>query len=203
MIAFVRGILREKQHHRAIIDVGGVGFDISIPLSTFRRLPDVSKSTLVHTLLAVREDEARLFGFATVEERELFCVLTHVPGIGLKMALDVLSTFSPERFAAAVQAGDQVSLCRIPGVGKKRAERLIFDLKGNEALLALGALATAAVEEKEVAPRKDTVVEQAVDALVALGCKPTTAHRAVTEAIGIVGRESTVENLVKEALKHR
>jgi Holliday junction DNA helicase RuvA len=119
------------------------------------------------------------------------------------MALDVLSTFSPERFAGAVQAGDQVSLCRIPGIGKKRAERLIFDLKGNESLLALGAAASAPADQKGPSPPRDTIVEQAVDALVALGCKQSTAHRAVTEAISIVGRETTVENLIKEALKHR
>jgi Holliday junction DNA helicase RuvA len=203
MIASVRGILQEKRHDRAIIDVGGVGFNISIPLSTFRQLPDVGESALVHTVLAVREDDLRLFGFATLQERDLFAILTQVQGIGLKMGLDILSTFSPERFAAAVQAADHVSLCRIPGVGKKRAERLIFDLKGNEALLALGRVVTTPTEEKDLPPREGTVFEEAVEALMALGCKPNTAHRAVTEATGIVGRETTLEILIKEALKHR
>lgn len=203
MISFVQGILREKEHHHATIDVNGIGFDISIPLSTFRRLPNVGESTLVHTVLALREDDVRLFGFATVQERDLFAVLTQVPGIGLKMALDVLSTFSPERFAGAVQAGDHASLCRIPGVGKKRAERLVFDLKAKEALLALGRAATVPTEQERPTPREDTVFEQAVEALMALGCKPTTAHRATTEALAIVGRDTTVEILIKEALKHR
>ncbi|HPA44885.1 MAG TPA: Holliday junction branch migration protein RuvA [bacterium] len=203
MIAFLNGVLREKSQDRAVIDVGGVGFEIAIPYSTFGKLPSVGEKALVYTVLVFREDDVRLFGFATPQEKELFQTLTQVPGIGFRTPLDILSTFSPEAFAAVIQAGDQRGLCRVPGIGKKRAERLIFDLKDKESLLALGRTAVRREPTEGPAPMSGEAFEEAVQALMALGCKPSVAHRAVSEAVEIVGKDSPVEPLIKEALKHR
>ncbi|HOE11006.1 MAG TPA: Holliday junction branch migration protein RuvA [bacterium] len=203
MIAFLNGVLREKSPDRAVIDIGGVGFEVAIPYSTFGKLPTTGEKVFVYTTLVFREDDVRLFGFATSQEKELFQILTQVPGIGFKTPLDILSTFSPEAFVAVIQAGDQRGLCRVPGIGKKRAERLIFDLKDKESLSALGKAAV----RKEIAegppPISGGAFEEAVQALIALGCKPSVAHRAVSEAVEIVGKDSPVEPLIKEALKHR
>ena len=203
MIAFLNGILREKQPDRAIMDIGGVGFDVSIPLSTYTALPDMGETVLIHTILIMREDGVRLFGFATREERGLFEIVVQVPGVGLKMAIDILSTYPPEKFSRAIQSGDSASLCLIPGIGKKRAERLVFDLKNNDALIALGASKTATTMERPSGVIGEGIAEEATQALIALGCKPTIAHHAVTVALDAVGEDVSVETLIKEALKHR
>ncbi len=203
MIAFLKGILREKREDRAVIEVSGVGFEVTIPVSTYSQLPATGESVMLYTVFVLREDECRLFGFSAPEDRELFNILVRVPGIGLKMAVDILSTFTPERFATAVGGGDHVSLCRVPGIGKKRAERLIFDLKSNEALMVLRKSIVVQPEPETTAPPAASVTEEAVEALIALGCKPTVAHQAVSEAGRILGTDTGVEGLIKEALKHR
>jgi len=203
MIAFLKGTLQQKKEDRAVIEVGGVGFEVTIPLSTYSSLPGTGESVMLYTVFILREEECRLFGFAAPEDRELFNILVRVPGIGLKMAVDILSTFTPDRFAAAIGAGDHVSLCRVPGIGKKRAERLIFDLKSNESLAALRRSVAVPTEPRTPTPVAENVTEEAVEALISLGCKPTVAHQAVSEAVRILGAESTVEELIKEALKHR
>lgn len=194
MIAYVEGILAEKTPSRAVIDVGGVGYDLAISLTTYENLPAEGTRAKLLTLTAVREDSIRLYGFYNRAERELFRLLLAVPGVGPKLALAVLSALPVDRFRRAVRSGDTGLLVRVPGIGKKSAERLVVELRGR-----------FEKEDEEGAPfvggGGGGVAEEARLALEALGFKPDKAAMAVEKAAAKRGNESaTVEELVREAL---
>lgn len=205
MIHFLSGILAYKSDDSAVIAVGGVGFHITIPITTYRELPHINEQVLLHTHLHVREDEIRLFGFATEEEREMFEVLLGVSGVGAKMAVDVISYLPAEQFVRAVQTDDLTLLCQAPGIGKKRAERLVFDLKNSKHPFFLRPIASA--KPKDGMPDKalsGSSAKEAVSALIALGLKPLDAQRAVSKALESFPDPSPdVSLLIKESLKHR
>ena len=165
MIAFLSGLLKSKTEEHAVIDVGGVGFKVAVPLSTYRELPRIGEPVTLHTILWVREDDLRLYGFASEEEREMFQVLLGVKGVGAKMAIDIVSFMPVARLVEAIRKDQPALLCQIPGIGKKRAERLIFDLKNNSHPLFLRPVAVAA---GKMLPRNERVTE-AIEALMALG----------------------------------
>lgn len=194
MIAHVEGTLAEKSPARAVIDVGGVGFDLTISLSTFEDLPAEGERVRLVTHPYLREETVQLFGFSTATERELFRVLLRVPGVGPKLALAVLSASRPEDFRRAVVQGDTARLSRIPGIGKKSAERLVVELRGkfeaDEEGTGGGWL-----------PGRGGVAEEARLALESLGFKSDKATQAVEKVLARHGdAEPTVEELVREAL---
>ncbi|RJP31178.1 MAG: Holliday junction branch migration protein RuvA [Candidatus Omnitrophota bacterium] len=202
MITFLTGKLADKNEHSAVIDVGGVGFKVSIPLSTYRELPRHGESVTLHTHLAVREDEFQLYGFATEDEREVFLILLSVSGVGAKMAIDVVSHLPVERLVEAIRKNEHALLCQVPGIGKKRAERIVFDLKNTKHPLFLRhAFASKGGESKSI-PSNQHVTE-AVEALIALGCKPLEAQRAIAEAIHVLSEDAEVASLIKEGLRRR
>lgn len=203
MIAHLTGKLVLKRDDRAVLDVGGVGFEVWIPISTYRTLPREGDITTLLTFLYVREDELRLFGFATENERDLFLVLNTVQGVGGKMAMDVLSHLSVERFCHAIQNGDIALLCQVPGIGKKRAERLVFDLRQNEslALIAAGVGQHPLHDSTPLPP--GSLAAEAAQALIALGTKPAVAQRAVSEALTELGEETALQELIRKALQLR
>lgn len=129
MIGFVRGILAHKEPPFLVIDVNGVGYEIEAPMSTIFRLPEVGKKVQLATHLVVREDRQMLFGFYTEDERRLFRNLIKVSGVGAKLALTILSGISVADFACCVQTEDKAALVRLPGIGRKTAERLILDMR--------------------------------------------------------------------------
>lgn len=129
MIAMLRGILAEKQPEQILLDVGGVGYRVFVALSTYEKLPDPGKEVRILTLTNVREDAFHLYGFATQEEKSLFILLNTVNGISTKLALSALSAMSTATLASAINTEDLTTLCRIPGVGRKTAQRLIIELK--------------------------------------------------------------------------
>lgn len=169
MIGRIAGTILEKRPPLVLIDVGGVGYEIDVPMSTFYTLPEVGAGTLLHTHLIVREDAHLLFGFATPSEREAFRQLIRVSGVGAKTALALLSGMSVAELAQAVAGGELAPLIRVPGIGKKTAERLLLELRGKFAPAA-GAL-----------PASGTAPEHAdiVNALLALGYNDREAARAV------------------------
>lgn len=168
MIGFVRGRLAQKEPPWLVIDVGGVGYEIEAPMSTIFRLPDVGKEVQLCTHLVVREDQQTLFGFSTEEERRLFRNLIKVSGVGAKLALTILSGISVDGFKQCVLTEDKATLVRLPGIGRKTAERLILDMRDriDGAVAAPGGGAVAAPGEASSA-RAD-----AFNALVSLGYKP-------------------------------
>lgn len=171
MIGRLHGKLIEKAPPLILIDVGGVGWEVFVPMSTFCNLPEIGAEVTVLTHLIVREDAEVLYGFATAAERETFRALVRVSGVGPKIALAVLSGISTNALAGAVERGEAGLLTRVPGIGKKTAERLVLELKGK---LTGSAFAGAAAAAPATAAQADIV-----SALVALGYSEREANAAV------------------------
>ena len=194
MITFVRGILVEKQPSRAVLDVGGVGYEVLIPISSFDRLPRVGEECLIHTVDHVREDAHLLFGFMTLDEREMFGLLCGISGIGPKLALGALSGLTVRELKAAVVEGDVKRLSSISGIGKKSAERIIVELRHKISQAdALEAAAGGGESEKNH-------LRDAVLALVALGYKQEQARDMVAKATKARPEVEDVKELIRLAL---
>jgi len=191
MIGSLRGRILAKSPPQLTIDVGGVGYELEAPMSTFFHLPPVGEEVRLATHLVVREDAHALYGFATEEERRLFRSLLRVSGVGPKIALALLSGVSVEAFARCVREQDASVLVRVPGIGRKTAERLLMEMR--DRLAAAEGLPSAAGTSGAPTPRGE-----AFDALVALGYKPAEATRLL-EAGG-PGSYST-EELIRRALQ--
>ena len=197
MIGRLTGILLEKQPPQILLDVQGVGYEVEAPMSTFYRLPALGEKTTLHTHLVVREDAQLLYAFADKRDRQLFRELIRLNGVGPKLALALMSGLEVDELIGAVQAQDTAALTRVPGVGKKTAERLLVELKGKftawESLP--GGVAPLATGQAQPAASQTS---DAVSALIALGYKPQEASRAVN-AIKEEGLSS--EELIRRALK--
>ncbi|MFB3789206.1 MAG: Holliday junction branch migration protein RuvA [bacterium] len=202
MISFLTGLLAFKRENGVVIDVGGVGFKVTIPFSTYRELPREGEPVTLQTILLVREDDLSLFGFATEEEREMFKILHGLTGVGAKLALDVLSSLPVPRIVEAVQNHDTALFCQVPGIGKKRAERFIFDLKQVSHPLLLAPVQSG-VTRTAPAYTSNERVREAIEALQALGCKPQEAQNAIARAVAVLGDQAELSDLVKEGLRHR
>ncbi len=178
MIAQLRGTLVEKHPNQVIVDIGGVGYDVTIPVSTFSALPDAGAIVTLRIHTHVREDALSLFGFATKEEKTLFEKLTAVSGIGPKLAITVLSGLAAPDLTAAIRGGHVEKLVRIPGVGKKTAERMILELR--DKLDAMVGTAGAPVPAS--APAASDIELDVISALVNLGCQRPAAEAAMQKA---------------------
>lgn len=202
MITFLEGVLEEALPTQVVVNVGGVGYRVLIPLSSFDRLPAPGHRVKMLTHLQVREDAHVLYGFATAAERDLFRLLVnHVSGIGPKLALAVLSGMSVGHFKAAVVHSDLVAIAKISGVGKKTAERIVLELKDKVGVAAAWEAAGAA----HGGGPAETHFNDAVLALISLGYKQVDAHKAIRRAIADSGRPADqvpAEDLVRQALKH-
>jgi Holliday junction DNA helicase RuvA len=197
MITFLDGKLVSALPTQAIVDVGGVGYEVFIPLASYDKLPAVGQPVRILTHLHVREDAQILYGFMTAAERDLFRLLVNnVSGIGPKMALAVLSRMSVNNFKTAVVNSDIASLSKISGLGKKTAERIVLELKDK---LGVAAAWEAASTMHAPTPEQEQANE-AVLALIALGYKQIDAHKAVRE-LQEEGEAKAAEDLVKLALK--
>lgn len=197
MIGFLRGVLAVKKAPSLVLDVNGVGYEIDAPMSTFYKLPAIGETVTLHTHLAVREDAHTLYGFHTEAERALFRSLIKATGVGAKLALAILSGISVDDFHRCVQANNIAMLVKLPGIGKKTAERLIIEMRdrlpdiveGGSAATSVGGISTLT----EASP-----VPDAVSALVALGFKPQDANAMVR---GIPAEGKTSEDLIRLALQ--
>lgn len=192
MIGYLSGRLLAKDPPLLWVDVGGVGYEVEAPSSTFFNLPEPGATVTLHTHLTIRDDAHILFGFSTASEKSMFRELIKVSGIGPKSALAVLSGISVQDFWSAVQAGDKAPLSRLPGIGKKTVERLLIELKDRAS--AHGGVGS-------VAQRRSTpagVVQQAVSALVNLGYRPAEAERLVA---AVPAEDKSAEQLIRDALK--
>lgn len=199
LIAQLTGKLVHKQPNSVIIDVGGVGYDVTIPVSTFYELgePGIDVSLKIHT--HVREDALQLFGFWTSREKELFLKLTSVSGVGPKLAITMLSGMPAGELINAISNNDLVRLTSIPGVGRKTAERVVVELRDKLAVISLEAR-EADQAAREVAPGEAAVRDDTIAALMALGYPKAIAERAVSFAVREEG-ERTIEAVLKRALR--
>lgn len=192
MIGRLIGRILERGPTQVVIDTGGVGYEVDIPLSTYTKLAGETDTVMLYTHLAVREDAHQLFGFATPEERELFRALIKVNGVGPKLALTILSGMDAGGLASCIHARDVKSLVALPGVGKKTAERLILDLTDR-----LPALSVDASGASAPAPASDNLAD-AEAALIELGFKPAQAALALAR---VSEQDADVETLIRQALK--
>jgi holliday junction DNA helicase RuvA len=198
MITFLRGRLVHALPTQATVDVGGVGYEVLLPLSSFDKLPATGSEVLLLTHLAVREDAHVLYGFMSAPERDLFRLLIHtVSGIGPKIALNMLSGMSVAALRGAVASGDVKALAQISGVGRKTAERIVVELKDK-----IGeAGAWEASSAQRALSETDQRLNDATLALMALGFKQPEAHEAARAAQTLLGPKATVEDLVRAGLK--
>ncbi|MBI1194617.1 MAG: Holliday junction branch migration protein RuvA [Gammaproteobacteria bacterium] len=193
MIGRLRGTLIEKRPPRLLLDVHGVGYEVEATMTAFYGMPEVGAEYTLYTHLVVREDAHTLFGFAGLAERDLFRELIRVNGVGPRMALTILSGMSAGEFAAAIGEGDPSVLTRLPGVGKKTAERLIIEMRDRLNLDQTATTFGAAPKAMPGDPASD-----AVSALVALGYKPAEAGRLIK---GLEGQGLSSEEMIRQALR--
>lgn len=194
MIAYVRGILALKTPTRVIVEAGGVGYEALIPISTYERLPREGAEVKLLTSHCVREDDEILFGFATEEERDMFCKLTGVSGVGPKIAVAILSGASTGELAGAISRGDAKRLSAIKGVGKKTAEKICIELRDK-----VDPFAAAGAGGADGSP----VLRDAVAALRALGFNEETSAKMVADVVAKNQGADTVEQVIKLALAGR
>ncbi len=193
MIGRLQGVLVHKQPPHLIIDVQGVGYEIEAPMSTFYALPPTGSTVTLHTHLAVREDAHQLFGFATLDERQLFRDLIKVSGVGGKLALTILSGISVKDFVATIQLGDIDKLKQLPGIGKKTAERLVIETRDR-----LGK-SFGSLPDIQAMPQGDRdATTEAYSALLALGYKDGEASRLLNR---VKRPDLTSEELIRLALQ--
>ena len=202
MIAHLSGTLLSKQATSVIVDVSGVGYEVSIPLSTFYDLEDTGSKVQLRIYTHVKEDALQLYGFKTARERELFINFISVSGIGPKLGIALLSGMSADELIASIKSNNLARLTLIPGVGKKTAERLIVDLREK-----MAALSTAQLEEATGAPAEpgeissaDNVRSEALSGLMNLGYQRSAAEKAIDSALSD-GGDISVESILKRSLR--
>ncbi|MDQ5979377.1 MAG: holliday junction helicase RuvA [Verrucomicrobiota bacterium] len=199
MITSVSGTLVSATPLSAVIETGGIGYEISIPVTTAERLPQPGNTAKLHTLAVYREDSQTLYGFATIEERDFFRLLVEkVTGVGPKMALSVMSKLSLPTLKSAIASGDVGLLAKCPGIGRKTAERLVIELR--DKLSPSDTATLVAPTDAPKAPAADNRVNDAVLALTALGYKAADADKAVRQAWIALGPKATTEALIKKSL---
>ncbi|HEK1766580.1 TPA: Holliday junction branch migration protein RuvA [Pseudomonas putida] len=200
MIGRLRGTLAEKQPPHLIIDVNGLGYELEVPMTTLYRLPKVGEAVTLHTHLVVREDAHLLYGFFEKRERELFRELIRLNGVGPKLALALMSGLEVDELVRCVQAQDASALVRVPGVGKKTAERLLVELKDRfKAWETSPAMFTLMSDGPLPVASTSSAEADAVSALISLGYKPQEASKAVS---AIKDKSSmTSEELIRHSLK--
>lgn len=191
MIGRLVGRLIRKQPPALLIDVEGVGYELEAPMTAFYSLPDLEQEVIVHTHLVIRDDAHLLFGFTDIEQRDLFRLLLKVSGVGPRVGLAILSGLTTEDLVSCISIGNVDQLTRIPGVGRKTAERLIVDLRDK---LEASENGVRSLSSKFSTPEQD-----AVSALLALGYRNNEASRAVRESNG---KSGSVEELIRDALKN-
>lgn len=206
MIGRIRGILIDKQANQVLLDVNGLAYEIEVPMSTLFQLPETGQETLLHTHLVVREDAQLLYGFGEEQERALFRLLIKLNGVGPKMALGILSGLNVRELAECVHHNDLNALVRLPGIGKKTAERLVIELRDKlddwyqESDLSEVDGTSAPVSGQT----NSKVMREAEDALIALGYKPQEASKIINQVVlKLEDEEQTLETsmLVRLALR--
>jgi Holliday junction DNA helicase RuvA len=203
MIAHLSGTLLSKQATSVILDVGGVGYEITIPVSTFYDLDDEGSTVKLRIYTHVREDALQLYGFKTARERELFLRLISVSGIGPKLGITLLSGMSADEMIASIRTNNLARLTLIPGVGRKTAERLVMELRDKVASLSSAELEEelgATTAGTAAAPTEDAMRSDVLSALLNLGYQRSAAEKAVTAALD-EGGDISVESILRRSLR--
>ena len=193
MISYVRGVLDYKEPSLVIVDINGIGYEVFVPLSTYQKLPAVGGQVKLHTYHHVREDAMQLYGFLSSEEKEVFELVLSISGVGTKVALSILSFISVNEFRRAIAQGDMKTLTKIPGIGKKSAERMVLELKDK--------IGDIQIDERMLRLLEAESTNDAVSALLTLGAGQSAAEYAVYRAERLLGEEAKIEDHIAQALK--
>lgn len=197
MIARLKGIVAESTPLMVVLDVGGVGYEVHIPVTTAEKVPAIGESCSLFTQAVYREDSATIYGFGTREDRDFFKLLVEkVSGIGPKIAISILSRMSPELLRSAIASSDVALLAKCPGIGKKTAERLVIELKDKVGFPTGGKAANT----ESTGGGEPSTFQDAVSSLMILGYKPADADKLVRKANNQLGAGATTEALIKTAL---
>ena len=202
MIAYLSGKILEKEANTVIIDVGGIGYEATIPLSTFYDLGEIGDEVSLRIFTYVREDTLQLFGFKTLQERELFLKLITVSGIGPKVGISMLSGMNSDEIIAAIRTDNLARLTSIPGIGKKTAERLVIELRDKVASLTATASAGTSISSDggQLPASTNEIYDDAISALVNLGYQRNAAEKALKKAVQD-GTEMSVQKLLRRSLQ--
>lgn len=199
MIAYISGKILEKSPGSVIVDVGGVGYEVFIPLTTFYELGDLGSEVSLRIFTYVREDTLQLFGFSTAKEKELYLKLISVQGVGAKSGIAMLSGMNADEIITAIRTENLAKLTAIPGVGKKTAERLVIELREKIGELSAAVSASASMESIG-SVGEDTAFDDALSALINLGYQRAAAEKALQQAAKD-GTEIKVQKLLRAALQ--
>lgn len=198
MIAYLNGILTEKNPTHVIVDVQGIGYEVFIPLSTYEQLPEIGAECRLVTVMQIREDAHLLYGFSSTGEKELFLLLISVSGIGPKSAISILSSTPIHEFKKAILQEDLILLSSFPGIGKKTAQRLVVELKDKISQIS----GTPSIRLTEKTDTRKAQVDEAVMALISLGYSRPVAEKAVVQIIReSAPAEISLQDLIKRALR--
>lgn len=200
MIGYLSGKLLEKEANTVIVDVGGVGYEVTIPLSTFYDLGEIGEDCELRIFTYVREDTLQLFGFKTMREKELYLKLISVQGIGAKSGISMLSGMSADEIIVAIRTDNLARLTSIPGVGKKTAERIVVELRDKLNDLTTGETVGTMSEDARPLEGVDAVYDDALSALVNLGYQQNAASKALKKAVQ-EGTEMSVQKLLRRSLQ--
>jgi Holliday junction DNA helicase RuvA len=193
MIHYIKGILQHKSPVMAIIEASGIGWELRIPISTYEKLPAVGKECALYGFLSISQDDVRIYGFASLAERELFTQLTRVSGIGPKIAISILSTLSISAFVKSIRSGEEGLLTKVPGIGKKSAQRLIVEFKDKiHTLLDY-------IDDKEQSAL-ERPLQEVENALIALGFNSQAIQREL-QLLSTEEQKLASEQLIKEIIK--
>jgi Holliday junction DNA helicase RuvA len=197
MFEYLKGILTDASPCKAVMDIAGIGYLLHISIATFQQLPQFGEEVCFYTSLVVRDDSQKIFGFLNSEERDFFETLNTISGIGPRLSISILGHMTVADLYGAIKYGDTKSITKIPGIGKKMAERLVLELKGNVDKLS------STVQMASIAPKAGGAVSDAIGALVNLGYKSLEAQKAVDQIVLESDLELPVAELISLALKSR
>ena len=195
MFAFISGTLESKTNNAVIIEAGGIGYRVFMPAKSIQKLPETGEFVKVHTYYYVREDNISLYGFNTVEELRMFELLLSVSGIGAKSAVVIVSEMSPSKFALDVITNDVSDLVKVPGIGKKTAQRIILDLK--DKLKTESAISSEEIEQENIVTETNNEIDEAVAALQVLGYTKKDIDNAFAK---MQLKDLSVEDIIRKAL---
>ncbi len=201
MIGYLSGKLLEKEANTVIVDVGGIGYEVTIPLSTFYDLGEIGEAVELRIFTYVREDTLQLFGFKTMREKEIYLKLISVQGIGAKSGISMLSGMSSDEIIVAIRTDNLAKLTSIPGVGKKTAERIVIELRDKLNDLTTGETVGTMDQDARPLAGVDAVYDDALSALVNLGYQQNAASKALKKAVQ-EGTEMTVQKLLRKSLQN-
>jgi len=201
LIGQIRGILIEKKPPEILVDVGGITYEIQVPMSSLYQLPDVGQEVVLHTHFVVRDDAQLLYGFCHTKDKTLFRSLIRVNGVGPRMALVILSGMEPDEFVRVVRNNDVTAMVNMPGIGKKTAERLIVEMRDRLSEWQASEGADSAPETQDSASTIKVFSKDAEAALIGLGYKPQQAARAIAQVLKDNLEITDSEELIRLSLK--